>query len=144
MSRAWHWPCSSRCWRPISSGRIRILLRHRVVKAATDRDRIAAVTLQPAEGAASIEVTAPYFLDATELGDLLKLSGTEYVVGAEALGNRGELHAPIKHNRQISRRSPSASPWIMSTVKTYPAKPEEYDKWRITSRNCSRRGRAIS
>ena len=38
-------------------------------------------------------ITAQYFLDATELGDLLPMTGTEFVTGAEAQSETGELHA---------------------------------------------------
>ena len=37
---------------------------------------------------------APYFVDATELGDLLPLTGTEHVLGAESRSETGEPHAP--------------------------------------------------
>ncbi len=37
---------------------------------------------------------APYFLDATELGDLLPLAGAEFVTGAESREQTGEPHAP--------------------------------------------------
>jgi hypothetical protein len=39
-------------------------------------------------------VTAVYFLDATELGDLLPLTQTEYVTGAESQAETGEPSAP--------------------------------------------------
>ena len=41
---------------------------------------------------------APYFLDATELGDLLPLAGVEFVTGAEGQGEHGEPHAPAVAN----------------------------------------------
>jgi hypothetical protein len=40
--------------------------------------------------------SAPYFVDATETGDLLPLTGTEYVTGTESRTQTGELHAPDK------------------------------------------------
>jgi hypothetical protein len=43
-------------------------------------------------------LNAPYILDATELGDLLPLTKTEYVVGAEAQKDTGEPHAPSVAN----------------------------------------------
>ena len=39
-------------------------------------------------------LVAPYFLDATELGDLLPLAGVEHVIGAESQAQTGEPHAP--------------------------------------------------
>src|SRR5690606_3661464 len=41
-----------------------------------------------------VDITAGYVIDATELGDLLPLTGTEYVTGTESKGETGELHAP--------------------------------------------------
>jgi hypothetical protein len=46
---------------------------------------------------------APYFVDATEMGDLLPLTKTEYVTGAESQKETGELHAKPEaqpHNMQ--------------------------------------------
>ena len=37
--------------------------------------------------------TAPYFIDATEAGDLLPLAGVDYVTGAEAKAETHEPHA---------------------------------------------------
>lgn len=41
-------------------------------------------------------MSAPYFIDATELGELLPLTGTEYVTGTESRKDTGEQHAPEK------------------------------------------------
>ncbi len=78
----------------LSAGRLRILLRHKVKSAATDGDAVQAVTLLDRDNGRSVTLTAPLFVDATELGDLLPLTGTEYVTGTEARGQTGELHAP--------------------------------------------------
>ncbi|MEJ7766627.1 MAG: FAD-dependent oxidoreductase, partial [Chitinophagaceae bacterium] len=43
-----------------------------------------------------VVLTATYFADATELGELLPLSGTEFVTGTESKIETGELHAPEK------------------------------------------------
>ncbi|OZU88333.1 FAD-dependent oxidoreductase [Virgibacillus indicus] len=39
------------------------------------------------------QVAAPYFIDATEAGDILPLANIEYVTGAEAKSETGEAHA---------------------------------------------------
>jgi hypothetical protein len=46
----------------------------------------------------SIVLSAPYFIDATELGDLLPLTTTEFITGTESKKDTGELHAPEKAN----------------------------------------------
>lgn len=78
----------------VHSGRIRQFLRHVPVAAQTDGDRVTAVEVQSVETGERRTFTAPYILDATELGDLLPLAGVEYVTGAESRDETGELHAP--------------------------------------------------
>lgn len=87
----------------LSSGQLRLLLRQKAVKAETAGNRITRVQLQALDTGATTEVEAAYFLDGTEHGDLLPLSGTEYVTGAESRAQTGEPTAPEKadpHNIQ--------------------------------------------
>jgi hypothetical protein len=76
-----------------SAGRLRVLLGHRPVAASSESDRVTSVTLSRADGE-EVVVVAPYTLDATETGELLALTGTEHVTGAESRGRTGEPHAP--------------------------------------------------
>jgi FAD dependent oxidoreductase len=76
-----------------SSGRLRVLLRHRPVSATVDGDRVTSVTLETA-GQDPVIVLAPYVLDATETGELLELAQVEHVTGAESREETGEPHAP--------------------------------------------------
>jgi hypothetical protein len=76
-----------------SAGRLQVLMEHRPVRADTDGDRVTAVTLQQ-PGSEPVVVTASYVLDATETGDVLALTGTEHVTGAESQAETGEPHAP--------------------------------------------------
>ncbi len=78
----------------ISSGRLIVLLRHRPAAADTDRDRVTGVTVRSTESGNERGIRADCFLDATELGDLLPLTRTEYVTGFESRTVTGELHAP--------------------------------------------------
>lgn len=77
-----------------STGRIRLLERVRPVSADVDGDRITRVTLQSEVDGTTVSVTAQYVLDATETGELLPLSGTEYVTGFESRAETGEPSAP--------------------------------------------------
>jgi hypothetical protein len=63
------------------------------VSADVLRDRVQAVTVRGRERGDLTTLVAPYVIDATELGDLLPLAGTEYVVGAESRAETGEPHA---------------------------------------------------
>src|SRR5690625_7898027 len=77
----------------LATGRLSILLNHRAVAAETDGDRIKGLVVQDLRNGVSRSLEAPYFIDATELGDLLPMTKTEYVTGAESQKDTGELHA---------------------------------------------------
>jgi hypothetical protein len=77
----------------LSSGRVWILTRHRLLNVDRDRDRCRAVTLRDEHTGRNRTITASYILDATELGDLLPLAEVEYVTGAESQKETGEPSA---------------------------------------------------
>lgn len=74
----------------LSAGRVTILTRHRPVAVAMEGDRARAVTVHDERANVERTLTAPYILDATELGDLLELGGVESVIGAESQAETGE------------------------------------------------------
>lgn len=82
----------------ISSGQLQILLEYKAIKAEVNRDDIVSVTVQNQLNHNDITLIAPYFVDATECGDLLPLTKTEYVTGAESKAETKELHAAEKAN----------------------------------------------
>jgi hypothetical protein len=73
--------------------RVTVLTRHRLESAETTGDRVEAVQVRDLETGDLVTVTAFYFLDGTDVGDLLPLAGVEYVTGAESGGDTGEPHA---------------------------------------------------
>lgn len=81
-----------------SGGRLTVLLEHRPIAADVDGDRIRSVTLRNLRSGDTVTLEAPWFLDATELGDLLPLAGAEFVTGAEGRAATGEWHQPEKRN----------------------------------------------
>jgi len=78
----------------LASGRLTLLLETRLVSAYTSGGKIECVEVQDERDGEIIGIVAPYFLDATELGDLLGLAGVESVMGAESRAQTGEAHAP--------------------------------------------------
>ncbi len=78
----------------LGSGRLRLLQPFRPVAARTDGDRVEAVELEHRSGGERLIVSAPIVLDATETGELLPLTGTEYVTGFESAADTGEPSAP--------------------------------------------------
>jgi hypothetical protein len=76
-------------------------------------------------------LSARFFLDATETGDLLPLAGVEYVVGAESRSDTGEPHA----TEDAEPDNVQGLTWC-AIVGYDPdgdhtiAKPEQYEFWR--------------
>jgi hypothetical protein len=78
----------------ISSGQLTLLLRHVPIAADASGSHVRSVRLRNLESGNEFSVEAPYFLDATEQGDLLPLAGVPYVTGSESRKETGEPHAP--------------------------------------------------
>lgn len=117
--------------RYLGNGQVRILLKTRAVDAEVDGDRVNAIRVVSAESGRETILRAPYFADATELGDLLPMTRTEYSVGAESQRQTGEEHAlaaPEPGNMQ---------PFTMSFAMEYLEgedhvidRPRDYEFWR--------------
>ncbi len=76
----------------VASGRLTILYNHTPVSATVQGDTITSVTVTGAGD--KVMITARFFLDATDLGDLLPLVGAPWVTGAESRDDTGEADAP--------------------------------------------------
>ena len=82
----------------ISNGQLKLLLNTKPVEVHAEGDSIRAVSCHTGDEERSIVLHGTFFIDASEEGDLLKLSGTEYVIGAESQKQTGERHAPEKED----------------------------------------------
>jgi hypothetical protein len=78
----------------VRSGRLTILVEHEPVSAVVEADRVMSVVIHHALSGQNTSIRAHYFLDATDLGDLLPLTHTDYVTGAEPRADTGETDAP--------------------------------------------------
>lgn len=113
-----------------SAGKLTLLLMHRPVLATVSGATVKAVELE-AHGGLKRTVTAKYFLDATEQGDLLPLTGTEHVTGAESRKMTGEAHAP-----EVAQAANIQSFTVCFAVSHHAGenhvidRPEEYAFWR--------------
>jgi hypothetical protein len=115
----------------VSARRLRILLEHEPISAETDADRVRAITVRDLRTGETRVLAAPYFIDATELGDLLALTGTEHVTGAESREETGEPHAADKA-RPASQQAITACfalDYLEGEDHTI-ERPAEYDFWR--------------
>jgi hypothetical protein len=80
----------------ISAGRLTLLLEHVVTGADVDHDRVRALKVRSLASGNERVLEAPFFIDATELGDVLAVTGTEHVIGCEGRKATGEPHMPGK------------------------------------------------
>jgi hypothetical protein len=115
----------------VASGKIQILLRHTARSAAINGDKIEAIQVRSAETGHDYVLRAPLFVDATEMGDLLPLTKTEYVTGAEAQSETGEPHAPSTAQPQNMQAFTVCFPaeYIHGEDHTI-AKPRDWEFWR--------------
>jgi hypothetical protein len=115
----------------LSTGQLILLLEHKIVAADVTGDRVRAVKALSRRTGKERVLTSPYFVDATELGDLLPLMGTEFVTGAESRLETGELHAPEKANpaNQQAFTVCLAMDYVPGANLVID-KPREYDFWR--------------
>jgi hypothetical protein len=114
-----------------SSGQLVLLLDHQAVGADVDGDRVRALKCRSLRSGNEITLSAPWFIDATELGDVLPLTGTEFVTGAESRDETGELHAaekgsPENHQAFTHCFAMDYVPGEDHTIE----KPREYEFWR--------------
>lgn len=77
----------------LSTGQLGILLEYKVKSADVTGDEVKHVVVYNKEEEHQLTLKAPYFVDATECGDLLPLTGTEYITGTESKAQTNELHA---------------------------------------------------
>lgn len=111
-----------------ATGRLTIVQPAVAVAADVDGDRVAAVTVRGEHGETTIE--ADLFVDATELGDLLPLTGAEHVTGFESRHQHGEPSAPDE--AQPGNQQAFSWCFIVDHVDGDHTidRPAEYDHWR--------------
>ncbi|QMU28645.1 FAD-dependent oxidoreductase [Adhaeribacter radiodurans] len=87
----------------LSSKKLTLLLEHKISKAEVTGNKVRSLQALNLKKEQEVGLTAPYFVDATELGELLPLTKTEFITGTESRQQTRELHAPEKadpHNQQ--------------------------------------------
>ncbi len=119
----------------IHTQRIQVLYHTVPIEVATEYDRIVSVTVSHTQVTGSVgqytQLIGQYYLDATEEGDLLEQSGTEYVSGAEAKSDTDEPHA-LEHADPLDMQSithVAAVDYVEGADFTI-EKPAEYEYWR--------------
>lgn len=113
-----------------ASARLQVLRRVRAVDAEVTGDTVDSVVVENLSDGERSRVVADYFLDATELGDVLPLTGTAFVSGAESRAETGEPHAPAVADPE----NVQSIAWCFAFDHvdgdhTIP-RPADYDHWR--------------
>ena len=115
----------------ISAQKLVLLTEHKAVNATVEKDEVRCLNVKNLRNKQTVTLSGSYFVDATELGDLLPLTGTEYVTGTESKAQTNELHAPDKANPKNNQAFTMCfaidyAPGEDWTIK----KPAEYDFWK--------------
>ena len=115
----------------ISSNKLRLLMEYKISAADIEGDTVRSVNAVSRISGNSIILSAPYFIDATELGDLLPLTKTEFVTGSESRMDTGELHAADKADPENNQSFTMcfAMDYIPGENHTI-ARPVNYDFWK--------------
>ncbi len=115
----------------VASGQLMLLTEYRPVSAEVSADRVRAVTIEHMQDKHRIALTAPYFIDGTEQGDLLPLTRCEFITGSESQSQTGEPSAPS------SPQSANIQSFTVCFAISYHDgenhtidKPEDYAFWR--------------
>ena len=115
----------------ISAKKLVLLLEHKAIDADVSGNKVRAIKVKNLRENGELLLSAPYFVDATELGDLLPLTGTEYVTGTESKSETGELHAPETANPKNNQAFTVcfAMDYVPGEDHTID-KPKDYDFWK--------------
>ena len=115
----------------VSNGSLQILRDFVPVAVHTNGDYFSAIDVKHNYTSQKITLHAPWFIDATEMGDVLKLGDVEYVTGAEGRNQTEELHAPETADPD------NLQAFNLCFILEYQAgmdfigeKPENYEFWR--------------
>ena len=115
------------------AGRLQVFLRTKAAETVVEGGRVVSLKAVNLDDGSAVRFSFEYVLDATELGDLLSLTGTEYLVGAESIDQTGEPHAqpgkPKAHCVQSCTYTFAMERRPIGEDNTI-AKPDGYDHYR--------------
>ena len=115
----------------IRSGRLTLLTRCKIIASDITGNKVHSLKAINHGTGREIILSGSYFIDATELGDLLPLTGTEFITGTESQKKTGELHAPGKADPDNNQAFTVcfAVDYLKGENHTI-EKPGDYDFWR--------------
>lgn len=115
----------------IAGRKLIVLKKHIPVQVETNGDYFSGIQVRSLETGNEIYLEAPFYIDATETGELLPFGKVEYVTGMESQKETGEPHAPEK----ADPKGMQACTWCFAMDYDPQGhyqieKPPNYDYWR--------------
>jgi hypothetical protein len=107
-----------------------LLTEYKIDGADVTQNKVRSVKVISKSHGKNLVLTAPYFIDATELGDLLPITGTSFTTGSESRKETGELHAPEQADAENIQAFTAcfAIDYLDGENHTID-KPRDYDFW---------------
>lgn len=112
-----------------SNGQLLLLLECKAVSADVSDTFVKKIDIQSSTTGKQYTLEASYFVDATELGDLLPMTGTEFVTGTESKKETGELHAPLMGDVENQQAFTTCFALDYVPDGDFVQKPEDYSFW---------------
>lgn len=113
----------------LDSGLLTLNLHTVCVDAQAEDDCVKQVVVRSSETGEETVITAQYFLDGTDCGDLLPLTGAEYVLGAESRSETGEPDAPDKADSEDTQPITWVAALELTPERLPMEKPALYDEF---------------
>jgi hypothetical protein len=115
----------------LSSNKLLLLTEHKINRADVNGCRIHSLEAENQRNGDILSLSAPFFIDATELGDLLPLTGTAFTTGSESRADTKELHAAEYADPESNQAFTACFALEYLPGEDYVIeKPMEYDLWR--------------
>ena len=113
----------------IENGDLTISLLTHCCEALVRDDRVEGVVVEDQTGRKEL-IRATFFLDATDTGEMLPLTGAEYRIGAESKSETGEPHAPDTACPEDQQPITWVAALALDPDRPMMSKPSQYDEWR--------------
>ena len=115
----------------VENGQLKILLNHIPIRADFLPNRVENITIMDTNTKQETMISAAYFVDATELGDLLPLTNTAYVIGSESNSETEEPSAKPLANPANSQAFSMCFAMSYHEGEDWTIeRPKNYDFWR--------------
>lgn len=115
----------------VCKGNLEILLNCKPVSANVEANIIKSITIKNLCSGIQTELTGKYFIDGTDIGELLPLTGAEYVTGAESKEMTGEPNAlDIYEPRDMQPITWVAAVDYVEGEDFTIERPKQYDFWK--------------